>query len=216
MSRLILQMQSSIDGYVSSSVPEARWQLWDWGPEWPWSIDLRASFNKTFDEAAAILLSPLMLEQGYRDHWTRLAHAHRTERDWRFATRITELPIYVPSRGARHIPATAHLHPVPGPLERSVATVLSEVDGPLLCFGGAGLGRSLIHADLVDELQLFINPGIAGDGERIFSPALTDRRLTAYAADAYDCGVIVARWGPAGSRQKAPSHHRQPSSAHDM
>nr|WP_257019346.1 dihydrofolate reductase family protein [Streptomyces sp. TLI_235] len=57
MSRLILAMQTSIDGYVDSSLPDAAWQLWNWGPDWPWSEDLRASFNRLLAEASGILLS---------------------------------------------------------------------------------------------------------------------------------------------------------------
>jgi hypothetical protein len=35
VSALILQMQSSIDGYVESTVPGSLWQQWSWGSDWP-------------------------------------------------------------------------------------------------------------------------------------------------------------------------------------
>lgn len=195
MSHLVLQMQTSIDGYVSSTVPVSRWQLWDWGPDWTWSPDLRAFFNRTFEDAAAILLSSVMLEDGYRAHWGRMAQTHSPDPDWRFASRITELPVYVASRGGHEVAIAADVRAATGPLERTIPAILAEVDGPVLCFGGAGLGRALLNADQVDELQLFVNPGIAGDGERIFSTGLARRHLAPLSTDAYECGIVVTRWG---------------------
>ena len=194
MSRLVLQMQSSIDGFVSSTVPGSRWQLWDWGPEWTWSLDLRRAFNAVFADAAAILLSPMMLREGYLDHWTRMGEEHRDDPDWAFARRIAELPVFVPSREPRDLPDHPHVRAVPGPLAETVPVVRDQADGDVLCFGGAGLGAALVEADLVDELQLFVNPGLAGEGERIFSPAVADRRLRPLGAEAYECGVVVTRW----------------------
>lgn len=194
MSRLVLQMQTSIDGFVSSTVPGSRWQLWDWGPDWTWSQDLRAYFNAVFADAAAILLSPTMLREGYLDHWTRTGHTHADDPDWAFARRIAELPVFVPSREPRELPHHPHVRAVPGPLTASVAGALDEVDGDLLCFGGTGLGAALIQAGLTDEIQLFVNPGIAGEGERIFSAAVADLRLRPAGAEAYECGVVVTRW----------------------
>ncbi len=68
----------------------------------------------------------------------------------------------------------------------------------MLCFGGAGLGWSLIEADLVDELQLYVNPGFAGGGQRIFSAQLVDRRLAPLEAAAVECGIVVTR----GARER--------------
>ena len=53
MSRLIVQMQISIDGFVSSSIPGSTWQLWDWGPNWTWSADVSVHFNALFEAYAA-------------------------------------------------------------------------------------------------------------------------------------------------------------------
>jgi hypothetical protein len=69
MSRLIVQMQISIDGFVSSSIPGSTWQLWDWGPNWTWSADVSVHFNALFEGVRGILLSRPKLAEGYLDHW---------------------------------------------------------------------------------------------------------------------------------------------------
>jgi RibD C-terminal domain len=80
MSRLIVQMQTSADGYVEAADPAVRWQLWDWGPNWPWDDELKRAFNETFRAVDRILLSRKMVEDGYIDHWTRIAEGHPDER----------------------------------------------------------------------------------------------------------------------------------------
>ena len=55
--RLIVQMQTSVDGVVSADDPELDWQLWNWGEAWPWDDALKAEddivsgkpFDKVFD-----------------------------------------------------------------------------------------------------------------------------------------------------------------------
>ena len=68
MRRLILQMQTSVDGFVSAHGAEMQWQVWNWGPEWTWDARLRQDFNATFERIDTILLSRTMTEEGYLDH----------------------------------------------------------------------------------------------------------------------------------------------------
>lgn len=79
--RLVLSMQASIDGFVSSEIPGSRWQLWDWGPDWPWTADVRDQFNALFAGASGVLLSRPMISEGYLDHWHRTAEQHPEDPD---------------------------------------------------------------------------------------------------------------------------------------
>jgi dihydrofolate reductase len=135
-----------------------------------------------------------MAREGYIDHWTRLGQQDSTDPDWRFARRIGELPIYVPSRRGRPEIDRSGVRVLVGDLDANVKTALADADGDLVCFDGAGLGRALLGAGLVDELQLFVNPGVAGDGERIFTTAAVTDRFSPIGSDAFDCGMVVARW----------------------
>jgi hypothetical protein len=45
MSRLVVQMQMSADGYVEAADPAVQWQVWDWGQNWAWDDDLKRDFN---------------------------------------------------------------------------------------------------------------------------------------------------------------------------
>ncbi|GIH17110.1 dihydrofolate reductase family protein [Rugosimonospora africana] len=194
MSRLILQMQTSIDGYVDSELPDSRWQAWNWGPDWPWSAGLRSFFNRVFAQASGILLSRPMVDEGYLDHWRATAERHPGEPDYDFARAIGALPRFAVSRSGepeRHWPNLTVLN---GDLAGIVGRAKERAGGDVLCFGGAGLANALVRADLVDELQLFINPGFAGGGRRIFDESMATRHYRAADAEAYPCGIVVTRW----------------------
>ena len=80
MSRLILQMQMSVDGYMSADT-DIDWQVWDWGDPWTWDKGLKRRFNAVFDTVGCILLSRRMAER-LLDHWDRVARDHASEPDY--------------------------------------------------------------------------------------------------------------------------------------
>ncbi|WP_198350976.1 dihydrofolate reductase family protein [Flavisphingomonas formosensis] len=63
-------------------------------------------------------------------------------------------------------------------------------------FGGAGFASALIAAGLVDEIQLYVNPAVLGDGVGIFEiSGFQPLRLIEVAS--FRCGMIVSRYRPA-------------------
>jgi dihydrofolate reductase len=217
MGRLMVQMQASIDGFVGSDDPASRWQLWDWGGQWPWTPDLRARFNAALADADGILLSRPMTEEGYLDHWERVALDHADDPDYAFARQIGQLSkIIVTSRQIDLPPPRTAV--VTGEFVEAVARAKQSVAGDLMCFGGAGFVAALLGSGLVDELALYINPGLAGSGKRIFDGLPLNARFTLLDATPTDCGVVIARWapltsgvaGPRGRRATLPLYGWQP------
>ncbi|WP_169317117.1 dihydrofolate reductase family protein [Actinacidiphila oryziradicis] len=201
MSRLIVQMQMSIDGFVDSDVPGSRWQLWDWGPNWTWSADARARFNALFASASGILLSRPMAGEGYLTHWRRTAEQHPDEPDYEFAARIGRLPKFVVTE--HHVADQPGTKVINGSFAEAVRQAKHAVDGNLICFGGAGFVAALLQHHLVDELQLYVNPGLAGHGARIFGDTLARDRFTLLDATPTACGILITRWNP--TRPEHPS-----------
>jgi dihydrofolate reductase len=83
-----------------------------------------------------------------------------------------------------------------GDLAEAVPGLKAQDGGDLLVIGSAELVRSLIEHDLVDELQLMIDPVTLGGGKRIFSDdgvrrpwRLTDHEVTT-------TGAIIATYAP--------------------
>ncbi|MFE4975961.1 dihydrofolate reductase family protein [Kitasatospora sp. NPDC056651] len=192
--RLVVAMQVSADGFVNSEVPVSDWQLWNWGPDWPWSADLRSSFNALLAEASGILLSRPMADEGYLGHWERMAALHPGDGDWDFARAIGALPKFALSRTGRPRRDWPRTEVLTGRLADTAARAKAAAGGRLLCFGGAGLVSALLREGLAEELRLFVNPGFAGAGTRVFGPWLVEHGLRFDGVSAYDCGVVESRW----------------------
>ncbi|WP_036323504.1 dihydrofolate reductase family protein [Microbispora sp. ATCC PTA-5024] len=193
MNRLIVHMQASMDGFVGSDVGGSTWQLWDWGPDWPWSADVRKRFNDVVGAASGILLSRPMITEGYLGHWRRTADEHPDDPDYRFAHRIGELPTFVVTGHSLDgdWPRTTVIN---APLAEGVRRALTTAGGDVICFGGAGFVNGLLREDLVDELHLFVNPGVAGEGPRIFDRTMSRDSYELVDASPSDCGILLARW----------------------
>jgi len=82
-------MQMSVDGYMSADT-DMDWQVWDWSDPWTWDKRLKRRFNAVFDTLSCILLSRKMAEQGYLDHWERVARDHASEPDYAFARKVVQ------------------------------------------------------------------------------------------------------------------------------
>jgi len=189
MKRLILQMQMTVDGFVSNE--EHDWTLWDWGPHCPWDDTLKRRFNDTMAGIDTVLLSGPMAG-AYIQHWTRMAEQRGDDPDYAFTHRIVAAHKRVVSRSLPSIdfPRTSIGR---GPLVDEVAELKGQLGGDIICFGGVSFAAALLEAGVIEELQLYVNPSVVGAGRSIFRHA---RRLELIDATAYDCGIVVQRYYP--------------------
>jgi dihydrofolate reductase len=191
MKRLILQMQMSVDGFVAAADPASEWALWDWGPHCPWDEALKRHFNQTLANVDTILLSGPMAN-GYINHWTEMANQRVSDPDYAFTQRVVAAQKRVISQSLAAIS-----HPRAsigrGSLLDEVNALKPLTGGDIICFGGVSFAAGLLDADVVDELQLYINPSAVGEGRSIFSQP---RRLNCIDATAYPCGIVVQRYRP--------------------
>ncbi|MDQ1449764.1 MAG: hypothetical protein QOC79_2735 [Actinomycetota bacterium] len=190
MRRLVLQMQMSIDGFVASDPHDLDWTVWDWGPNCPWDAVLQRDFNTVYDSVDTILLSPTMIEEGFLDHWTTAAREHPDDALYAFARRIVEIEKVVVSR---NLPDASwpRTRIVRGSLAEEVTALKAKPGDDISCFGGVRFATALLAQNLVDELQLYVNPTAVHTGRSIFDDVL---RLRLTASKAYDCGIVVNRY----------------------
>jgi dihydrofolate reductase len=196
MRKLIVQLQISVDGYVSAADASLNWQVWNWGEDWPWDDALKREFNRIFASVDTILLSRPMIEEGYLDHWSRAATRFPADPDYAFAQRIVDVPKVVltdklsASRWERTTIVTAGI-------AAGVGALKQQAGGDIITFGGTGFASALIAAGVVDELQLFVNPTAVGSGASIFHDTHNGTRLRLIRSDSYASGIVVNRYAPA-------------------
>ena len=195
MRKLVLQMQMSVDGCVAAANPGLDWQLWGWGDRWSWDDALKHYFNEVFESVDTILLSRKIIEEGYLDHWGRVARSHPADSNYAFARKVVD---------ARKVVLTGKLKTSRWPrtdiASRSMADEVNalkqQAGANILCIGGAGFASSLVAEGLVDEFQFFVNPTAIGGGRSVFHDRRNGHKLRLLGSRAYECGVVVNRYAP--------------------
>jgi dihydrofolate reductase len=64
--------------------------------------------------------------------------------------------------------------------------------------GSVTLVRSLLSANLLDELHLLLHPVIVGQGMRLFESESTQRHLKLFDSKTYDNGAVLLSYQPSG------------------
>jgi len=198
MRRLVLQMQTTLDGFMSAGPEEPAWQVWDWTGRSAWDAELLADFNGSLASADTILLSRPLVDGGYLDHWAGVGRAYPDDPDYAFARRVGDIEKVVVSRSAplRQWPKT---RVVTGALADAVTDLKAGPGADIIAFGGVRFAASLAAEGLVDEYQFHVNPTATGTGESVLPPGL---KLEIADATAYSCGVVVLRYRPTRSPRR--------------
>jgi dihydrofolate reductase len=84
-----------------------------------------------------------------------------------------------------------------GDVVDAVAALKQEDGGDLLVMGSTKLVQTLIQHDLVDELQLMVDPLAVGGGKRIFPEDGALRSLRLVDSKVTTIGAIIATYAPA-------------------
>jgi len=196
MRKLILQMQMSLDGYVAAASPALDWQVWNWGEDWNWDDELKRDFNAVFESIDCILLGRKMVEEGYLDHWGRVAQNHPADPHYAFARKIVETNKVVLTSKLK-ASKWDRTEIVRGSMVDEVNALKRRPGRNIIAFGGVGFASSLVAAGLVDEFQFFVNPTAVGSGRSIFEDAhIEGPQLQLIGSASYDCGIVVNRYAP--------------------
>jgi dihydrofolate reductase len=83
-----------------------------------------------------------------------------------------------------------------GDAREAVARLKEEDGGTITLNGSATLLRSLLGAELVDELRLFLHPVALGSGDRLFDNVEDRISLRLTACHPYDNGVVSLSYKP--------------------
>ena len=183
MRKLKLQMQASVDGYVTGPDNEMDWMVWNWDDELNAYVgDLTRSFD-------TILLGRKLAE-GFVPVWTARLQKNPDDEGSR---KMVHTPKIVFSRT---LDASTWPHTTlagKGDLKQVVTDLKAQPGADIIAYGGVDFAASLIEAGLIDEFFLFINPVSLGKGRSLFKDSgRINFRLTE--ARSFPCGVAVLRY----------------------
>jgi dihydrofolate reductase len=182
MRKLKLQVQMTVDGFVTG--PEG--QL-DWMTR---SLDegVLARINQLTDTSDTILLGRKMTG-GFISYWEGV---QPQSPEYSFARKMVDTKKIVFSKTLSRVEGK-NVQVESGDLVRAVNRLKSLPGNDIVVYGGATFVSALIEHDLIDELNIFVNPVVIGRGKRIF----TDRKaLRLTGSTAYASGVVINAYQP--------------------
>ena len=97
-------------------------------------------------------------------------------REGEFADKLNSDPKYVVSSTLTD-PEWQNTKVISGNVPEEVSKLKDETDGVILVAGSGTLVRTLLEADLVDELRLMVFPTILGRGKRLFPDGIDRLKL---------------------------------------
>ncbi len=179
MRKLKLQMQITADGYVAGPQGQLDWMTWNM------DAPLVAFINELTDSSDAILLGRKMTP-GFISYWESVVEKPDSP-ELAFAQKMVGMPKIVFSKTVQRIDGK-NVRVENGDLVPAVNQIKAQAGKDIVVYGGANFVSSLLQHDLIDELNLFVNPVAIGEGLRVFA---TRKPLKLDRSAAYACGIVV-------------------------
>jgi dihydrofolate reductase len=153
--------------------------------------DMMAAMEAHIAAEDTILLGRVTY-QDWNQYWPAVA-------DEPYASHINTTPKYVVSTTLDKVEwgQWTNVHLINGNLAEAIARLKQQPGKNIGVAGSPALVRSLIQADLLDELTLMIHPVVAGRGKRLFEGEHALKRLKLVASTTTGSGVAILTYQPA-------------------
>lgn len=187
MRKLILQMQTSLDGFVSTGPnDEQAWVTWDLDVIKPYVIDLL--------DATDTIIIGRKLAVDYIPFWQDTV----TKPDdpmFEFAKRIVSAKkiVFTKTLDKSVWPNTELAK---GNLVDEIMDLKKQNGKDIVVYGGSSFVSALIKEGLIDEFQFYINPVALGKGVHIFDQIDHFLQLKLKESIAFDSGILRLIYEP--------------------
>jgi len=152
--------------------------------------DMMMDITSQIDEEDAILMGRVTY-QDFAPYWP-------TSTDEPFASHINNTPKYVVSTTLDKVEWGKWEKPtlIKGNLAKEINKLKQQPGKNIGVSGSPTLVRSLLHADLLDELKLMIHPVVVGSGKRLFAEEVDPKRLQLVDSKVTGTGVVILTYQP--------------------
>lgn len=185
MRRLHLQMQISIDGFVSTGPDDDQsWVTWAWEEIQPQVLELIGSIDT--------ILIGRKLAIDYIPHWIQTVKDSKDPM-YDLASHIVKAKKLVFSKTLeKAIWDNTELNN--GDLVQEVNILKKQNEKDIIVYGGSSFVSSLIGERLIDEFHLFVNPVVLGAGVPIFEQLKRLEKLNLKKTIAYPSGIVFLNY----------------------
>ena len=184
MRKLKLQVQITVDGYISGPNGEMDWMIFNWDDE------LKKYVTAITEPVDCIVLGR-KLAQGFIPHWASIPEGEDPKgiEKMNDTRKIVFTKTLERSNWKNTVLAKGDL----------VAEInyLKDQDGQdIIAYGGGSFVSNLIKADLIDEYHLLVNPSVLGTGMTIFKGLEIKKELSLKRSQAFPCGIVLLCYEP--------------------
>ncbi|WP_233508442.1 dihydrofolate reductase family protein [Spongiactinospora gelatinilytica] len=181
---LILQAQVTIDGHMAGPEGEMDWLTTSW------SIDVGEYIEAATQSVDCIVLGRTLAE-GFIPAWAGRPEGETDQTiDW-----MNDTPKVVISNTLTESPWDNAVV-AGGDLAETIGRLKAQPGGDIIVYGGATLVSSLIAAELIDDLRLFVNPIAIGAGLPVFGADARRLRFDLRGARPFQCGITALHYTP--------------------
>ncbi len=187
MRKLKLQVQMTIDGFISGQNGEMDWM------KFPWTEDI-INYVREITEPVDTIVLGRKLAEGFIPHWANVAKDPSNpeyEGGVKYAstqkivfTKTLEKSIWENTEIAK------------GDLVEEITNLKNQQGKDIITYGGGAFVSALIKYKLIDELHLFVNPSAIGSGMPIFKELSEMQKFNLVDAHKFDCGIVVMVYKP--------------------
>jgi dihydrofolate reductase len=182
--KFMLQVQTTIDGYMAGPNGEMDWV------KFQWSDDIGAHIEAV-TKAVDLIVLGRRLAEGFIPAWASGPEGETQESiDW-----MNNTPKVVISRSLTESPWDNAVV-ANGDLAETIEELKARPGGDIIAYGGGTLVRDLIAKGLLDELHLYVNPTAIGAGMPVFPELEDNQRFRLVNARGFDCGITALHFEP--------------------
>ena len=185
MRKLKLQVQMSVDGFISGPNGEMDWLTFDWDDE------LKECVTEITTPIDCIVLGR-KLAQGFIPHWAAVA-ANPDDPEYTAGRKFTDTNkvVFTKTLGRSEWDNTVLAK---GDLVDEISRLKKQDGNDIIAYGGGTFVSALIKHGLIDELNLFVNPVALGAGMPIFRDLDSRQKFVLETSRAFSCGIVLIRY----------------------
>ncbi|HET6225078.1 MAG TPA: dihydrofolate reductase family protein [Bacteroidia bacterium] len=183
MRKLKLQMQMTIDGFVAGPEGQLDWM----SPE----MDiLQLQLLKELTESMDTILLGRKMTEGFITYWENIVNNQPDSPEYTYAEIFVDTPKIVFSKTIKTVNGKNAIVENEDLVE-SVNKLKRQEGKDIIVYGGANFVSELIKNNLINELNLFINPTAIGKGLKIFTDRFNFKLLN---STSYPNGIVVNQY----------------------
>lgn len=184
MRKLKLQMQISLDGYVTVEYG---------GTNFNWDDEVKTFSIGNLKNVDCMVLGRTTAE-AIRTYWGGVASDPNHE-DYEYGKLMTEIPKVIFSKSL-NANTWDNATLVNGDLVEEINSLKKKEGRDMIVYGGFSFVSSLIQHGLIDEFYLLLNPMAFGKGQTIFNALKQTLQLKLEKCRSFACGTVLLFYTP--------------------